>query len=110
MSACTFFGHIECYGLDREKLYHAIEALIGQGVDTFYLGNQGQFDAMVRGCLKELSAIFPHISYSVVLAYLPGEKQEFEDYADAIYPEGMENGPARFAIDRRKRPVVKFAA
>ena len=44
MSACTFFGHRECYSLDGQALMDAIEDLIRKGVDTFYVGNLGQFE------------------------------------------------------------------
>lgn len=44
MSACTFFGHRECYSLDGQALMVAIEDLIRKGVDAFYVGNQGQFE------------------------------------------------------------------
>ena len=100
MSACTFFGHRECHGLDREILYKAIEERIRQGVDTFYVGNQGQFDAMVYGCLKQLRSIYPSIRVCVVLAYLPtGEAGE-----DTMYPE-IEGHP-KFAIERRNRWMI----
>lgn len=54
VSSCTFFGHRECWELDAGRLCGAIEELIQQGVDTFYVGNQGGFDAMVYSCLKGL--------------------------------------------------------
>ena len=38
MSACTFFGHRDCYGLREEDLERAIIGLIGKGVDIFYVG------------------------------------------------------------------------
>lgn len=41
MAACTFFGHRDCYGLDSQMLRQVIEDLINNGVDTFYVGNQG---------------------------------------------------------------------
>ena len=44
MLACTFFGHRDCYSLDEQVLIDAIEDLIRKGVDTFYVGNQGQFE------------------------------------------------------------------
>ena len=107
MSACTFFGHRDCFELDREKLCQAIEELIHQGVDTFYVGNQGQFDGAVHSCLKQLRLIYPHIRFSVVLAYLPTEKREFEDLSDTVYPE-IEGSP-KFAIDRRNRWMLQQA-
>lgn len=106
MNVCTFFGHRECFGLDRKVLRNAIETLIHDGVDTFYVGNQGQFDAMVRSTLRELRTVYPHIRYSVVLAYLPAEKRDHEDHTDTMYPEGIEDGPPRFAIERRNKWMI----
>ncbi len=82
MAACTFFGHRDCYGLDMAVLKCAIERLIGQGVDTFYVGHQGQFDSMALHCLRALKADYPHICFSVVLAYMPTHKPEYDPYAD----------------------------
>lgn len=104
MPACTFFGHRDCYGLDRAVLYSAIEDLIGQGVDTFYVGNQGNFDGMVYRCLKQLRTVYSYIRISVVLAYLPTGKREDEDMHDTMYPE-IEGHP-RFAIERRNRWMI----
>ena len=108
MSVCTFFGHSDYCELDAAKLRSAIENLIEQGTDTFYVGNHGAFDAMVRACLKQLSKQYPHIHYGVVLAYLPGEKGN-EDLSDTIYPEGMESAPPKFAIDRRNKWMLAQA-
>ena len=107
MKTCTFFGHRDGFGLDRETLRRTIEELIRQGIDTFYVGNQGQFDGAVYSCLKQLRTIFPHIRIWVVLAYLPTEKRESEDLSDAIYPEI--EGPPKFAIDRRNRWMLQRA-
>ena len=101
MAICTFFGHSECYRLSAGVLRNAIEQLIHQGTDTFYVGNQGEYDAMVYRCLKSLRAQYPHIYISVVLAYLPTEKVECED---TIYPE-IEGHP-KFAIERRNKWMI----
>ena len=100
---CVFFGHRECNSLDAEGLRYTIEVLIGQGVDEFLVGHQGQFDSIVRKCLKSLQEKYPHIHYSVVLAYLPTERQEYEDYTDTMYPEGIESVHPKYAIDWRNR-------
>ena len=110
MSVCTFFGHRDCYGLDESLLQSKIEELIRQGVDTFYLGNQGQFDRMVFGCLGRLVQVYPHIDFAVVLAYFPTQDAETDPYCGrSIYPEGMEEGPPRFAIERRNRWMVNHS-
>ena len=101
---CTFFGHRECYGLDISALRDAIADLIKQGVDTFYVGNQGNFDAAVYRCLKDLRMVYSHIRICVVLAYLPTEKREDADMDDTMYPE-IEGHP-KFAIRRRNHWMI----
>lgn len=104
MAACTFFGHREYFGLDSQVLLRAIEDQIHKGVDTFYVGNQGQFDSAVYSCLKQLRKKHPHIRVCVVLAYLPTEKNEYDDMTDTMYPE-IEGHP-KFAIERRNRWMI----
>ena len=104
MAACTFFGHRECYGLDRQALLQEIEELVTKGVDTFYVGNHGQFDSAVYSCLKQLRKEHPHIHVCVVLAYLPTEISEYDDMTDTMYPE-IECHP-KFAIERRNRWMI----
>ena len=104
MAACTFFGHRECFSLDSRVLQQTIEELITQGVDTFYVGNQGQFDGAVYSCLKHLRKEYPHIRVCIVLAYLPTENNEYDDMTDTMYPE-IEGHP-KFAIERRNRWMI----
>ena len=108
MAVCTFFGHSECYSLDAGVLQREIEALIGQGVTYFLVGNHGQFDRMVFSCLHRLSKTHPEISYAVALAYLPTQEQDLYE-GHSFYPEGQETGPARFAIERRNRYLINSA-
>lgn len=110
MSICTFFGHGACYGLDEAVLRDAIEDLIKQGVSEFLVGNHGQFDGMVFSCLQKLNKEYPEISYSVALAYLPTCKEDYDIYhGHSFYPEGLETGPAKFAIERRNRYLIDSA-
>ena len=107
---CTFFGHSDCYVLDANVLRSAVEELIHKGVDTFYVGNQGHFDGMVFAALLELEKIYPNISISVVLAYLPTKKAGCDPYQGySVYPEGIEMGPGRFAIERRNQWMIERA-
>ncbi len=110
MSACIFFGHSDCFNWDTKILEIAIEKLITKGVDTFYVGHQGHFDSLVLSCLKRLKEFHQNISFSVVLAYLPTERTEFDIYRDySIYPEGLEIGPPRFAIEKRNKWMIEQA-
>lgn len=108
MATCVFFGHSECYGLDKAVLQAAIEELFHQGVDEFLVGNHGGYDSMVFSCLQELSKEYPELCYSVVLAYLPTHKPEHDLYkGHSFYPEGLEFGPQKFAVERRNRFLVE---
>lgn len=99
MPACTFFGHSDCPDL-RAELKYAVMQLVEVGVDTFYVGNQGRFDAQVRRVLSKLG-----VRYAVVLAYLP--KAANGELGDTMFPEGMELVHPRFAIDRRNRWMLE---
>ncbi len=108
MAVCTFFGHRECPESVRPILRKTLVNLIANhNVDTFYVGNQGRFDAYVRSTLKELAENFPHIRYAVVLAYLPQKQNEYEDFSDTILPEGIESVHPRFAISWRNNWMLR---
>ena len=103
---CTFFGHRTAPDSIRPILHNTLTHLIEKGVDTFYVGNQGNFDAMARRLLSDLSEEYP-ITFTVVLAYLPKEKTD--DPERTIYPEGLENVPPRFAVSYRNKWMLERA-
>ena len=103
---CTSFGHRECYGLDAVALSRAVEELIHQGVEVFYVGHQGQFDSLVYTCLTQLRLQYPHIRCRVVLAYLPTEAGRGEAFSDTVFPEGVESVPPRFAVEFRNNWMI----
>ena len=105
---CCFFGHREVTHNIRPKLTAIIEKLIAEeGVTEFYVGNQGQFDSMVYSVLKELKAKYPHIRYTVVLAYMPDEHIKELYGEDTLFPDGMENVPKKFAISKRNDWMIQ---
>ena len=107
MSTCTFFGHRECPSTVKPRLRETIVELIEQhGVDTFYVGNKGAFDRMVRSVLRELTSDYPQIRYAVVLERMP-EQREREDHSDTLLPEGIESVPPRFAIAWRNKWMLR---
>lgn len=110
MAACTFFGHRECSASIKPKLRAVVvvELIVRYGVDRFYVGRQGAFDAMARSVLRELAEVHPHISYAVVLERLPEPRDKAVwDFSDTIFPEGLEAVPSRFAISRRNEWMLK---
>lgn len=105
MSACTFFGHRDCNDTIESEVYSCVEKLIiKNNVDVFYVGSQGNFDAIVHRVLKRLKLEYPHIKCNMVFAYLP-DKNELNE-SDSVYPEGIECVPPRFAIDYRNKWMI----
>ena len=103
----TFFGHKDTPKEIEPTLRTTLVDLIeNHGATEFYVGNNGNFDTMVRRQLEELSQVYP-ITYSVVLAYLPTKKSEYEDHSNTILPEGIETVPKRFAISYRNKWMVE---
>lgn len=102
---CSFFGHSDTPADIRGKLKETLIDLIeNQGADLFYVGNHGSFDRIVTSVLRELSAVYPHIRYYVVLAYLP--LNNANDIPTTL-PEDIETVPKRFAVDFRNRFMVE---
>ena len=99
---CTFIGHRDTPSTIKPILKNTIIDLIEKySVNDFYVGNHGDFDSMVLSTLKEVLEIFPNISYTVVLAYIPQNKDIYADYSHTIYPDILENTPPKFAIKKR---------
>ena len=110
MATCTFFGHRDCPDTIKPKLREVLVDLItNYGVDMFYVGNQGQFDAMVRSMLRDLKKEYPQTRYAVVLAYMPGKKTEYDDYSDTMLPEGIESVHPHYAISWRNNWMLRQA-
>ena len=104
---CTFFGHKDTPKEIEPTLRSTLIDLIeNKNVTVFYVGNNGNFDTMVRRQLEDLSQIFP-ITYSVVLAYLPTDKNKYDNLINTIYPEGLETVPKRFAISWRNKWMIQ---
>ena len=104
---CTFFGHRDAPGEIRPKLHDVLFDLIeNEGVARFYVGNQGNFDAMVYGVLGELQKTHD-IRVDIVLAYLPVKKDLVCEHAPTILPEGIETVPRRFAIEYRNKWMIE---
>ena len=103
----TFFGHKDTPKEIEPTLRTTLVDLIeNHGATEFYVGNNGNFDTMVRCQLENLSQTYP-ITYSVVLAYLPTKKSEYDDYTNTILPEGIETVPKRFAISWRNKWMIQ---
>ena len=112
MSTCTFFGHRDTPEAIKPKLCEAVIELIEkQEVDTFYIGDKGAFDLMAKSVVQSLREVYPHIRYSIVLAYMPQKWNEFDrrDFSDTLFPEGIETAPKRYAISWRNNWMLKHS-
>ena len=107
MNTCTFFGHRDAPQNLKPLLKEKITELIEQhDVSVFYVGNHGQFDSMALASLRELTKIYPHIRYYVVLAYFPKEKSPEEN---TLLPEGIELCHPKSAVNYRNEWMLNKA-
>ena len=106
---CCFFGHKDVPSGLTEHLLSVLTGLIAEGVDSFLVGNQGGFDSAVLHTLRLLKEKHPHITYNVVLAYMPGAKEEWSAYEpmETFYPEGLESVHPRYAISWRNKWMIQ---
>lgn len=103
----TFFGHKDTPKEAEPALWATLVDLIkNHNATEFYVGNNGNFDIMVCHQLKDLSQLYP-ISYSVVLAYLPTNKNKCNELTSTIFPEGIEFAPKRFAVSYRNKWMIQ---
>lgn len=108
MPVCTFFGHRDCPEGIKPKIKEVLVDLISTcGVDMFYVGHQGRFDGLVHSVLKELQQEYSSINYAVVLAYMPSQKREYDDYSDTMLPEGIETVHPHYAISWRNKWMLQ---
>ncbi len=107
----AFFGNRNTPSEVYSALLATITNLIeNKAANYFLVGNHGNFDIMVRKILKMLSKEYPHIGYSVVLAYMPTEKRDdYEDYNDTVFPDVLDNTHPHYAVDKRNRYMVEMA-
>ena len=99
--ACCFFGHHDAPDTIRPKIVEQVKEEIQGGETTFFVGNHGHYDHMVLSILRAMKEEYPHIDYSVVLAYVPNASSEEYSYLqpeETVCPEGLESIPKRFAI------------
>ena len=103
----TFFGHKDTPNEIEPTLRTTLVDLIeNHDATEFYVGNNGNFDTMVRRQLENLSQTYP-ITYNIVLAYIPTKKSEYDDFTNTLLPEGIETIPKRFAISYRNKWMVE---
>lgn len=110
MRTVACLGHSTVSADISSQVRSEIVKLLIEDPDTeFLVGNQGQFDSIVYHSLASLEKDFPDLQYKIVLAYMPGQKEDYELYPSkrTYYPEGMELVHPKFAISKRNRWMVE---
>ena len=101
----VFIGHSDCQ-LSVETVKDEIRKMIADGVDKFYNGGMGGFDAVCARAVYELKDEFPQIESLLVIPYL-SFKCSFSNLFDgSIYPEGLERFYYKAAILKRNDYMV----
>ena len=101
MATVTFFGHRDApKEIEPALRLTLIDLIENKNATVFYVGTHGNFDAMVRCQLEDLSKTYP-IKYHVVFAYMPNKNDTPDEHS--ILPEGIETVPRRFAINYRNK-------
>lgn len=100
MAVCTFFGHryAPLTEAEKEKLTASITDLVtNHDVTEFWVGAEGEFDSIYSSTVTKLKKEFPNIKLTLVLSYIPTNKEDYEwreCYYDHIFlPDGVEVGP-----------------
>ena len=106
---CTFFGHRDAPDSLKDVLSDTVWSLIlKEGVKTFYVGNNGNFDFLVQRLLVEIKRQRKDISYTVVLSRID-EVAVASEQSETIFPDGLEKVPGKFAISRRNDWLIKHS-
>ena len=109
MKSCAFFGHRQGnYSPEEEKLRDILIDLIeNEGVTQFYAGGRGNFDRFCASVVATLKKKYPQIRMTLVLSYIPKEKEEYTSfcYDDSVYLLERQV-PKRFAIIETNKAIV----
>lgn len=96
----------------KEQLILAIEQHISEyRVNTFIVGDYGNFDHMAQGALREVKKRHVDIMLYLLAPYALTKKIETpKDFDGTLYPDGMETIPKRLAIVHANRKMVDKSA
>ena len=105
----TFCGNRDASYSEEEKemLCNAVEGLIIEGYNEFYLGGYGNFDIPVARTVRELAEKYTHIRSYLIIPYINMDHDK-KLYDGSIYTP-LETVPKRVAIPRRNKWMVEEA-
>ncbi len=106
MKTCFFIGHRDT----SEDIYPVLETEVERhiaeyGVDEFIVGHYGHFDRMAARAVKAAKANHPDVRLTLLMPYL--NNMPFpEGFDGAVYPDGLETVPKKYAILRANQAMV----
>lgn len=106
---CTFCGHRNVSENIKTKLQKVLIGLIeNDDVDTFLIGQHGNFDKYATGTLKILKKKYKHIKICLVAAYVEQLNNISDEtfYDDFNYPLEAEAALKKFAIVARNKYMI----
>lgn len=114
MSICAFFGHRDTPYSERieQKVEETVRNLIAQGVNEFWVCNEGNFDWISRLVMKKIKEEFMNRIYvCYISAYNPNKfskmrRKWLEERYELIYPDEVADGHPKYAIERRNRYIA----
>ncbi len=104
---CTFFGHRDEGEQVKVLLRKTIMDLVKEeGVKSFLVGNNGNFDFYAQCVLSELKKEGLDISFEIVISNI-SEKALSQNQNATVFPAELENCIPKFAISKRNDWLIK---
>ena len=110
---CSFFGHRNVFVDLRDKIENAAKKVISEyGVNTFYVGDRGEFDRQSVSAICSLKHEYPNIKLILVLPYLTNKLNTYKEYYqqqfdEIVIPSVLDDVHPKGAITRRNRWMVE---
>ena len=106
MNTCFFIGHRDT----SEDIYPVLEAEVERhiteyGVDEFIVGHYGRFDQMTARAVKAAKTTHPDVKLIMLMPYINNIPLP-EGFDGAVYPDGLETVPKKYAIPRANQAMV----
>ena len=103
---CCFAGHGKMvYGEDiRKQVFNKCrELVLDFGVNEFWVGNYGGFDALAGGVIRELKKEFSGIELNLIIPYLTKNidthrEKYYKDYDNILIAQIPMSTPKRYQI------------
>lgn len=96
----------------KKDIITAVEVAINEyGINTFYVGDRGDFDRHAAGAVRSLKYKYPNIKLVLVLPYFTNKLNEYKeiykmDYDSIYIPTELADVHPKGAITKRNRIMV----